>query len=679
MNKALLMSGLACASLIFGCQQKPVKEMQKPSFTEADMDLTFSPKSNFYFYANGGWMKNNPLPNDKSRFGAFDKLAEENRDKVKLVIETAAATNSPSGTINQQIGDFYASGMDTTAIETAGLAPINSYLEEIDAIQTREQLLQAIGKMQRLQLSPLFYFFAEGDNKNSNMMIANIYQGGLGMSDRDYYTDNGERAEKIRTAYSKYLTTLWSYLGNDSLVAKQKSDEILAFETKIAKASNSMLENRDPQKTYNKFTLAEMQTMNPDFNWPTLFKDMGIEAPAEINVNQPRFLKDVDQLIKNEPIEILKDYLTIHMIREVSPYLPKKFVDARFDFFGKVLSGQPQIEPRWKRVLNTTSGALGEGIGQLFVQKYFPAEAKQRMETLVENLRVAFAQRIKQLSWMSDSTKVRALEKLNAIGVKIGYPNKWRDYSGLEIRRDQYLANVLRSNEFDFVYITNKIGKPVDHEEWQMTPQTVNAYYHPVYNEIVFPAAILQPPFFYIDGDDAVNYGAIGVVIGHEMTHGFDDQGRQYDATGNLNDWWTAEDAVKFNDRTKLLVDQYNKIQITDSIHANGELTLGENIADLGGLLIAYQAYQNSLENKPKPADIDGFTDSQRFYLGYARIWAQNIRNEEMLRRVKEDVHSLGEHRVLTPLKNVQTFLQSFNVVDGDTMNLDPALRANIW
>jgi len=680
MNKNLIMMTLAASALGWGCQPKePEKAKVLPHFNEATMDISAKPGENFYQYANGNWMKNNPLPNDKSRYGAFDKLAEENKQQVKLVIEKAAAANAAKGTVNQQIGDFFAAGMDTVAIEKTGLTPINDYLSQIDAVDSKDKLIALIGQLQRLQISPLFYFFAEADMKNSTMVIANLYQGGLGMPDRDYYFDKGERAETIRKAYLVYLQSIWTNIGSDAATALKNSESVLKFETQLASAHNTMLENRDPQRTYNKVDFAGLNSNSPAIQWSNLFGAMKIETPKEFNIYQPKYFIQVSKMIDSESLDIWKIYLKTHLIREVSPYLSKAFVDARFDFYGKTLSGQPQMEPRWKRVQNTTSSALGEAIGQLFVQEYFPPQAKARMEQLVENLRVALGERINQLTWMSDTTKKQALEKLAAIRVKIGYPNKWRDYSKLDITRDSYLTNVLKSNEFDFEFIANKIGKPVDKEEWGMTPQTVNAYYNPVNNEIVFPAAILQPPFFYLDGDDAVNYGAIGVVIGHEISHGFDDQGRQFDKTGNLRDWWTAEDADKFKAKTQILVNQFNSFVIKDSIHANGELTLGENIADLGGLSISYQAFHNTLKGKEEPAPIDGFTPDQRFYLAYALIWAQNIREAEMLRRVKEDVHSLGEHRVMGPLVNIEAFYQAFGIKEGDKMFVPVEKRAIIW
>ncbi|MFT3738998.1 MAG: M13 family metallopeptidase [Breznakibacter sp.] len=678
MNKTTVAMAFAATTILGACGSVGEKKgVQVPVFSQNDMDLSVPAADNFYLYANGGWMKNNPLPDDKSRFGSFDKLAEENREKVKSIIEKAAAENAPAGSISQKIGDFFASGMDTVAIEDTGLTPLQPYLVQIDAIQNTNELIAALGRLQRMQLAQVYYFFAEGDAKNSQMVIANIYQGGLGMPDRDYYFDKGQHSEDIRNAYTKYLTTLWEYMGDDEASAKAKADQVVKFETRLAAVSNTREENRDPIKTYNKLDNKALETLTPGFDWNEMFVAMKINRPNHINVYQPKFMAEVAKMVKEEPLEIWKVYLKTNLIRSTATYLPKNFVDANFEFYGKTLSGQPSQEPRWKRVLNTTSGALGEAVGQLFVKEYFPPQAKVRMEQLVENLRTSFAQRINQLDWMSDSTKQQALGKLAAIRVKIGYPNKWRDYSSLEISRDSYLTNVLRSNEFDFAFETAKIDKPVDPESWLMTPQTVNAYYHPTNNEIVFPAAILQPPFFYLDGDDAVNYGAIGVVIGHEMTHGFDDQGRQYDKNGNLSDWWTVEDAAKFAAKTNVLVEQFNQFTVLDSVKANGSLTLGENIADLGGLTISYQAFRNTIKEEPAP--IDGFTADQRFYLGYARIWAQNIRDAEKLRRQKTDEHSLGEHRVMGPIVHLETFYNAFDIDEKSPIYRQPTDRAVIW
>jgi putative endopeptidase len=450
----------------------------------------------------------------------------------------------------------------------------------------------------------------------------------------------------------------------------------MALETRLAKASMTRLEQRDPHKTYHKITTGALAELSPSFNWKRYFISGGIGDPGEINLNQPLFVREVSAVLNEIPVEDWKVYLRWNLINNTASYLSEDFVNAKFDFYGRAMSGTEQMRPRWKRVLGVTSEALSEAIGQLYVARYFPAEAKERMIKLVDNLRISLGERIKTLEWMGAGTKEKALEKLQAIHVKIGYPDKWRDYSDLQISDDTYVENVIRSKKFDRAFNLSKINKPVDKSQWFMSPQTVNAYYSPDMNEIVFPAAILQPPFFFLKGDDAVNYGAIGVVIGHEMTHGFDDEGRKFDQSGNLTDWWTSEDSRRFDERTKVLVDQFNSYVVLDSLHADGKLSLGENIADLGGLNIAYQAFK--LANK-ESEPVDGFTPDQRFYLAYAHVWAQNIRDKEILRRTKEDPHSLGHLRVIGPLKNIPEFYAAFNIKQGQPMYLNQAQRAKIW
>lgn len=466
--------------------------------------------------------------------------------------------------------------------------------------------------------------------------------------------------------------------GADKEQADKSASLVMDFETKLAQVSFTRVEQRDPIKNYNKMTLDMLKDSMPQFDWNTFFNSLGLEHPGDINVGQVKFFKGVGNLMDETSLETWKAYLTWNLLDASANYLSKDFVEQNFDFYGKTLSGQPKMQPRWKRVLNVVSGGLGEALGQLYVEQYFPASSKERMVTLVNNLRTAFGQRIKKLDWMSEETKKKALEKLSAITVKIGYPDKWRDYSKLEIVPGSYFDNIIAVREFGFNRNMNKIGKTVDKAEWGMTPQTVNAYYNPSNNEIVFPAAILQPPFFNPNADDAVNYGAIGVVIGHEMTHGFDDQGRQYDKDGNLNDWWTPEDAKRFKEKTDKLVALYNNYVVLDSLHVNGKLTLGENIADLGGLNISYQAYQNSL-NGNTPAPIDGFTADQRFYMGFAQVWRQNIRPKAMAQRLKTDVHSPGEARVNIPPFNIDAFIKAFNVKEGDKLYIPKDKRAYIW
>lgn len=500
----------------------------------------------------------------------------------------------------------------------------------------------------------------------------------LGLPDRDYYTENDERTQKIRDDYTKLIVKLFSLSGEDKNEAKEKAQKILNFETILAKNSLTRLELRNPFTTYNKMSVDKLQKLSPSINWENYFEKVGIDSLKDFNVRTTNFFKQLSEIIDNTDINILKTYLSWNTIIDASSYLSSDFEKAVFNFYGKSLSGQQKMRPRWKRVLGVTNGALGEAVGKLYVEKYFPKEAKDRMLKLIENLRTAFEKRISNLDWMSDITKEKAISKLKGITVKVGYPDKWKDYSKLEIKENSYYENIINARKFSFNRNIQKLGKPYDKSEWGMTPQTVNAYYSPNSNEIVFPAAILQAPFFDMNADDAVNYGAIGVVIGHEMTHGFDDQGKNYDIEGNLNSWWTKEDSAKFANRTQVLVNQYSNYTELDSLKVNGKLTLGENIADLGGLNISWDAYQMTNEAKENKS-IDGFTPAQRFYLAYSKVWRQTILPEELMRRLKEDVHSPGDARVNVPLFNLETFYKAFNITEKDKLYKPKDKRAIIW
>ena len=536
-----------------------------------------------------------------------------------------------------------------------------------------------IGEMHRTMSAPFFAIYVDADAKNSSMNIAGWYQAGMNMGDRDYYVSDDENSLKIRDSYTNYIKTLFTLSGYTQEAAEQAAATVLKVETAIAKAAFTREELRDPQAGYNVMTVADLKKQYDGLDWDVYFKTVGLDSIQKINIGQPRTLKAVNELLKTLSEQEMRDYLAFNCIDGAAPYLSDDFVNARFDFYSKTLSGKEQIEPRWKRALNVPNSLLSEAVGEMYVAKYFPPEAKERMVQLVANLQTALGQHIDSLEWMSDVTKAKAHEKLNTFYVKIGYPDKWRDYSGLTIDpKESYYANVRRAAEFETLYSLKDEGKPVDKTKWYMSPQTVNAYYNPTSNEICFPAGILQPPFFNFDADDAVNYGAIGVVIGHEMTHGFDDQGRQYDKDGNLNDWWTPEDAEQFNQRAEILAKQYDNIIVLDTVHANGHFTLGENIADHGGLRVAYTAFRNSL-NGVEPALIDGFTADQRFYLSYANLWAGNIRDAEILRLTKIDPHSLGRWRVNAALRNIDTFFKAFNIKEGDPMYLAPADRVIIW
>ena len=677
-NKSVLISLVLCAmttGTFIACSDQNQKPAE-PAINVADMDTKADPGQDFDAYANNGWKKLNPLPADRARFGTFDKLAEVAEKQLNELVKETAATKNQPGSIADKTATLFNLGMDTVKIGKQGITTLKPYFEEVEKLATMDDVEIEIAKFHTYGFSPLFGFYGSTDAKNSSMVIAQLTQSGIGMPDRDYYVNDDERSKDLRAKYLVYVEKMFKLIGDDDATAKKNTETVMSLETRLAKASMTRLEQRDPNKTYNKTTTKGLIELSPSFNWNRYFVSQGVGDPGEINLNQPLFVAEVSKMIKEIPVADWKVYLRWNLINETAAYLSDDFVNTRFDFYGRAMSGTEKMRPRWKRVLGVTSEALSEAIGQLYVAKYFPAEAKERMLKLVANLRTSLRERIKNLDWMGADTKLKALEKLNAINVKIGYPDKWRDYSGLEIANDSYVENVIRSNKFETAFNHAKINKPVDKSQWFMSPQTVNAYYAPDMNEIVFPAAILQPPFFFLKGDDAVNYGAIGVVIGHEMSHGFDDEGRKYDKVGNLTDWWTAEDSKLFDAKTKVLADQFSSFVVIDSIHADGKLSLGENIADLGGLNISYQAFK--LANK-ETEKIDGFTPDQRFYLAYAHVWAQNIRDKEILRRTKEDPHSLGKYRVIGPLRNIPEFYTAFNIKAGQPMFLDEAQRAKIW
>jgi putative endopeptidase len=678
MGKTIIFK-LMFLGLIIGGAWSCNNNKTSPSIDLKDLDLSSKPQVDFYQYANGGWMKANVLPEEYARYGSFDKLQEDNNKRLHDMIEALANSKNSSGVVAQKIGDFYASGMDTIQIEKEGINLIKPLLENINNAKNIKDIQKLIAEFHKIGINPLFQFYGEPDSKNSEMMIAVLYQGGLGLSDRDYYLSADKRSVEIRTAYVEHLKKVFGLLGNSPTETVAKASRIMDLETKLADASFSRLEERDPEKNYNKKSFGDVVKLFSSFDLGSYFSNLGITNPTEINVAQIKFFTALNSLLPQVTMDTWKDYLTWNVLQNTSNYLSSDFVNVHFEFYGKFISGQAKIKPRWKRVLASTSNTLGEAVGQMFVEKYFPPEAKQRMLKLVENLRSSLGERIKQLEWMGDSTKQKALEKLAAIRVKIGYPDKWRDYNALKIKRNSYVTNVLAGNAFDNQYHWNKIGKPVDKTEWDMTPQTVNAYYSPNLNEICFPAGILQPPFFFMNADDAVNYGAIGVVIGHEISHGFDDQGRLFDKNGNLTTWWTNEDSKKFEERTQVLVNQFSSFSVLDTLKANGQLTLGENIADLGGLNISYYALQKALKENPAVKKLDGYTPEQRFFLAYAHLWGQNIRNQEILRRTKEDVHSLGRFRVNGPLPNMPEFHAAFDIKPGDPMFIAKENRAIIW
>ncbi len=645
----------------------------------ADMDTTVKPGDNFYRFANGTWMKNHPVPAEYARWGVMDQIAARNIEDLRSLFEEAAAKQAPHGTNLQKIGDFYASGIEEQKIESEGVKPLAAELDQIAALKTKADLQKYIARMHLMGVSPLFNIFAEQDPKNSVMKIAWLYQGGLGLPDRDFYVEQDDRSKEVRAEYIKHLEKMFTLMGEAGEQARKSAETVMTIETRLAQASMTRLEQRDPNALCNKMTAAELARSAQQFDWNGYFATIGLDHPGDLNVAQPKFFKEVDAAIGQVSIDDWKIYLRWHMVHASAPYLSTPFVTEDFRFFGTFLTGAKELQPRWKRCTRTVSGELGEAAGQLYVEKYFPPEAKARALALVNNLKIALQARIQKLDWMSEETRKKAIEKLDAFKVKIGYPDKWIDYSTLDISRDSYLKNVQAADRFLFAREIRKMGKPVDRTEWGMTPQTVNAYYNPGMNEIVFPAAILQPPFFDFKADDAVNYGGIGSVIGHEMTHGFDDQGRLYDKNGNLNDWWTKEDGEKFKARADVLVKQYDQFVAVDNLHVNGSLTLGENIADLGGLNVSYDALHQAMNDSGKAETIDGFTPDQRFFLSWAKCWRGNIRKEALMMRLKTDVHSPAEFRTLGPLSDIPAFYAAFDVKTGDTMYRPESERAKIW
>ncbi len=648
----------------------------------SNLDTTASPNDDFYQFACGGWMKNNPLKPEYSRYGSFDVLAENNQLQLKEIITETAAQQNEQGTVAQKIGDLYNMGMDSVTIEQQGAEPIQEELKTIADMKDLKGLTAMLADMSMNGLNPFLGIFGEADPDNSSMNIAWLWQSGLGIGDRDYYLKPDQ--QNTRDKYVEMMAEMFKLSGYGKLVNMEGRENELAaallkLETAMAEKFMDKNTMRDPFKTHNIRTIDQLQKMLPAINVKEYLEAQGLGSLESVNVGQVDYVSALSQILKTTDLNTIKAYLAWQVIDAAAPYLSSDFVDASFNFYGKVLSGKEENKPRWKRVVGTVDGCLGEAVGQLYVEKYFPAAAKERMLKLVNNLQVALGERIQDANWMSDSTKMRAKEKLDAIIVKIGYPDKWRDYGKLEIKNDSYYANVVRARRFENEYQMSKIGKPVDPTEWQMTPQTVNAYYNPTTNEICFPAGILQPPFFDMNADDAVNYGAIGVVIGHEMTHGFDDQGRNYDKMGNLANWWTEEDGKNFEARAQVLVDYFNKIEVAPGLYANGQFTLGENIADNGGLNISFQALQKAKAEGGIQETMDGFTADQRFFLAYANVWANNIRDEEIVRRTTEDPHSLGKYRVNARLPHIDGFIEAFNIKPGDKMYVAPEERAHIW
>jgi len=661
-----------------------------PSFSVNYMDRSVDPRKDFYHFADGAWIKNNPVPPDKSRWASFSELAERNWYLIHQILNDASAdTSSPEHSPRREVGDFFASAMDTNRIEKLGFKPIAGDLKRIDRIKTTKDMFALLADFHRRGIDGLFGAGIAPDDKNSTIYAYFLGQGGLTMPDRDYYLS--ENFSQIREKYRAHVMKMFTMLGEEPVQALTDAATVLELETQLARASRTRVELRDPDKNYNKFDTAEFIAKDPSTPWMVYFEDSGIGAGPDAGkaglmpmtyhiVGQPEFFTAVSRLLRERPIDDWKVYLRWKLLHSSAPYLQKAVEEENFAFFGKVLSGQEQQEARWKRAAHVIDGSIGEALGQLYVEKYFPPEAKARMLEMVKNLKEVFRDHLKNVDWMSQPTKEKALVKFERFTQKIGYPDKFRDYSSIELRRDDYLGNVRRAAAFETHRQLVRLGKTVDRSEWGMTPETVNAYFNPTMNEIVFPAGILQPPFFDVSMDDAVNYGAIGVVIGHEITHGYDDQGRKYDADGNLNEWWTDADAKEFNARAQKVVDEYNTFKPLPGLHVNGKLTLGENLADLGGVNIAYDALERVLAKDPaKRKDIDGFTPEQRFFISFAQIWRTNIRDADARRLATVDPHSPGQFRSFGPLLNFQPFYDAFDIKEGDPMWRAPELRAKIW
>ena len=632
---------------------------------------------NFFYSINGTWLKNTEIPADKSNYGAFTKLYDDSQLAMRTIIETAAKKEGKvAGTDEQKLGDFYNSYMNESAIEALGVKPISADLTAIAAIKDATELATSFGQLQGMGVSIPLGWYVNNDAKNSTQYAVYLGQSGLGLPDRDYYIKDDEKSKSIRDAYVAYVKDMLTLAGVAD--AENAAARIMALETKIAEKQWSRVENRDADKTYNKFAAADLAKLLGGFPWADYAKAVQLDTASEIIVEQPTYFEAFGAIYKETDLQSWKDYLALRLVSEYSGKLSKAFVDRQFDFYGKTLSGTTEQQPRWKKAVNASDEVLGEIVGKLYVADHFKPEAKARMEVLVQNLIKAYHASIDTLEWMTPETKKAAHEKLNKFTPKIGYPDKWKDYSKLDIKADDLVGNYKAAAAFAYSEMRNKLGKPVDRSEWFMTPQTVNAYYNPTNNEIVFPAAILQPPFFNMDADDAVNYGGIGAVIGHELGHGFDDQGAKFDGDGNLRNWWTDADKAEFEKRGKQLVEQYNQYSPLEGMHVNGELTLGENIGDLGGLTVALKAYKLSLEGK-EAAVLDGFTGEQRFFISWSQVWRRKGREEYLRNMLMTDPHSPSEYRVIGIVSNIPEFYTAFDVKEGDKMYIAPEKRVKIW
>ena len=681
MKIKIMLHAMTFAAVLASCQTNR-ESSQKSGIDLANLDSTYLPGTDFYMFATGGWQKAHPLTDEYSRYGSFDVLQENNNKQLRELIEGVAAQQNEKGSVAQKIADLYNSAMDSVALNEHGLDEMEAFLAcdgyQTSAQITQDWLKQVWPKMLRQGVDGLMGFYIGADEKDSKNNILSIVQGGLTLGQKDYYLDQDPETAKIREAYVAYIRQLVSHVGFGETDAARISDDVMRIETRLAKASKSMTELRDPEANYHKMSYDQLKKDFAGIDWDAYLHIFGISGLKDVIVGQPEAIHEVEKILAEETPEALQNVYLWHAIDMAAGYVDDESRNLSFAFWGTALSGKTQDRPRWKRAVSSVEGCLGEALGQLYVAKYFPPAAKERMEKLVANLQQALGERIDAQDWMSDETKKVAHEKLDAFYVKVGYPDKWTDYSTLQIG-NSYLQNILSCKEWAIQdMIAKHLNKPVDKDEWYMTPQTVNAYYNPTTNEICFPAGILQPPFFDMEADDAFNYGAIGVVIGHEMTHGFDDQGSKYDKNGNLSQWWTEEDTKRFTERIQVMREYHDSIEVLPGLHSNGSLTLGENMADHGGLMVAYQAFVNATAQAPL-SDKDGFTPAQRFFLAYANVWGQNIRDEEIRKRVKSDPHSLGKWRVNGQMPHMDAWYEAFGITEQDPMFVPKEKRVTIW
>lgn len=674
MKKKYTLVGLALAMGISTLNaQTPAKFIDR-----TNMNLSVKPGDDFVEYSNGAWMKNNVIPAKETRWGSFNQLRDFNINAVKTILDETRRSQAAAGTAERRVADFYAAAMDSLAIEKLGFSPIQADLNQINAIQFKSQIITEIARMRKTGAgSPLFSFYVGQDRKQVEKMVPQLGQGGTSLPDRDLYLKSDARSLKIQNAFKTYVSSLFQLIGLNPAQANANAESVFQLEKKLAEAQMARVEMRDPYKTYNKFAFADFNQKTPAFNWALTFQDFGTNAPDSVLVSAPKFFESTNKLLIETPIETWKTYLTWNLLKGSASYLSSPFVQASFAF-NQVISGQKVQTPRWQRMSSLTDGVVGELLGQLYVERYFKPEAKVRMEELVKNLRKGFEIRINRLEWMSAETKQKALAKLYAFTPKIGYPDQWKTYEGLAISPNAFYQNMRNAGAWGFEENISQIGKPVDRTKWGMTPPTVNAYYSPVMNEIVFPAGILQFPFFDAKADDAINYGGIGAVIGHEMSHGFDDSGSQYDKDGTLRNWWTKDDLAKFKAKTEQLGKQFDAYTVLDTLHVNGKLTMGENIGDLGGLNMAYEAFKMTKQGKSK-VKIDGFTADQRFFLAWAQVWRSKTLPETAANLVQTDPHSPAEFRTIGAPVNMDAWYQAFSVKPGDKLYKKPEDRIKIW